>query len=653
MRHFYCFLLLLCATSLVAQQDQDINAKLKELAAAKVDSARVRILNDLSRAYAKSDTAKGMSYARQSLSLAEKINWREGISESYYRIATLFKARFKKEQALAYLNKSFAATQSNKQKSRIYTARGSVYMDESDYTKALEAYHAALKIDESLRDKNGIAASATNIASVYYSIKDYPKSIGYFNKALAQKIDDPKLNMVLYRNLAAAHNSVGETEKALDYFQRSLALCETLENDDFVSSLLSDIALTYYDLHDFDKAIRYCKQSLARAPKAVDDKINRSFTYGIIGDCYTEMAREPERKRIMLDSAFYYLYKSIDLHRELGNIHGLYDDYNSLTNARKINGDFSGALAAYEKAVVYKDSIFNADNRETIKNIEDKRAIEIRDREIKINRITLEAKERQKWFFLLGIGLLTVIGFLLFYQSNTRKKANRRLNRMNAQLDSANRMKTRLLSILNHDLRSPVNSFIHFIQFQKEAPEALDEETKKRVGDATLDSARNLLESMEDMLLWTKDQMEHFEMQPQTVTIDAVFSDLRRHFSGVRNVALTFENPENLSVHTDANYLKTILRNLISNAIKALEHAAHPAVTITAYTDSGKPHLRVSDNGKGGTEAQFRALFDEDAVASVKSGLGLHLVRDLAKAIGWHIRLESEPGKGTTVTIHP
>jgi len=352
----------------------------------------------------------------------------------------------------------------------------------------------------------------------------------------------------------------------------------------------------------------------------------------------------------MLDSAFYYLGRSIKLHDELGNIRGLYDDYSSLTTAQKLKGDFKQALASYEKAVVYKDSIFNSDNRETIKNIEDKRAIDIRDRELKINRITLEAEERRKWFLLVGIALLAIIGAMLFYQSSNRQKTNKKLNKMNTDLDRANQVKTRLLSILNHDLRSPVNSFIHFIQFQKEMPEALDDESKKRIEKATIDSAKNLLESMEDMLLWTKDQMEHFEPQDQNAVIGEIFDDLKRHFSAILSATLVFENPENLVVFTDGDYLKTILRNLISNSIKAFD-GQPGTITIVAKTENNTPMILVSDDGKGATAEQFRPLFDDTEVTGIKSGLGLHLIRDLAKAIGWKISVDSVPGKGTTVTL--
>jgi signal transduction histidine kinase/tetratricopeptide (TPR) repeat protein len=646
----WCLVFLAFTLSVAAQENPSLDALLKALSKSREDSVRVNLLNDIALAYQESDSVKGMAYGRKALALSKKLDWREGISHSLFRIGTQYSANFKYRFALAYFEKALVETRNKRHTSAIYNATGNVHMNESHYSKALSFYHKALNIDEELGDKKGIATTSMNIASVYYSIQDFPKSLSFFDKALKQKVGSQKHEAALLRNMAAAYNSMGQSEKALDYFQRSLHLSEAMGNDAFVSSLLSDIALTYYDMEDYGKAIFYCKRSLDAAPKDVRDKINTAFAYGIIGDSYTEKARRSPQRKVMLDSAFYYLNQSIALHEELGNIRGLYDDYSSLTTARKLSGDFGKALAAYEKAIVYKDSIFNSDNRETIKNLEDKRAIEIRDRELKINRITLEAEEKRKWFLILGIALLLIIGALLFYQSNNRKRTNRKLNRMNRDLDRANRIKTRLLSILNHDLRSPVNSFIHFIQFQKETPDALDDETKKRIENATIDSAKNLLESMEDMLLWTKDQMEHFEPQQQNVAIDAIFSDLDRHFSNSNPGALVFENRQNLSVFTDGDYLKTILRNLISNAIKALD-GQPGTISVVARSENNKAIITVSDNGKGGSAEQFSALFDDSAITGVQSGLGLHLIRDFAKAIGWRISVASTPGQGTTVTL--
>ncbi|RZJ24331.1 MAG: HAMP domain-containing histidine kinase, partial [Flavobacterium sp.] len=339
-----------------------------------------------------------------------------------------------------------------------------------------------------------------------------------------------------------------------------------------------------------------------------------------IGDSYTEKAALNKSSKVLLDSAGYYLNKSIDMHRQLNSIRGLYDDYSSLTALEKLRGNYRGALGAFEKAITYKDSIFNTDNRETIKNLEDKRAIEVRDRELKINKITLQAEEKQKWFLVFGIGLLVVIAVLLFYQNRSRKTANKKLSVLNNSLDNANRTKTRLLSILNHDLRSPVNSFIHFLQLQKESPELLDDESKMRIENATVKSATNLLDSMEDMLLWTKDQMETLEPQFEPVAMDKIFETLKKHFSGASGVSLVFENRESINVTTDPNYLKAILRNLISNAVKAVSETDNAEIIVSAFSENGKPIITVTDNGAGATEDHFRALYDATETIGASHG---------------------------------
>ena len=82
---------------------------------------------------------------------------------------------------------------------------------------------------------------------------------------------------------------------------------------------------------------------------------------------------------------------------------------------------------------------------------------------------------------------------------------------MNQELDEANKIKARFFSILNHDLRSPVSNLIHFLHLQKENPELIDEATALRMQTKVITGAENLLSSMEDILLWSKGQMENFK----------------------------------------------------------------------------------------------------------------------------------------------
>jgi signal transduction histidine kinase len=240
---------------------------------------------------------------------------------------------------------------------------------------------------------------------------------------------------------------------------------------------------------------------------------------------------------------------------------------------------------------------------------------------------------------------------LLYYQSRKRKKTNEKLQLLNNELDQANKIKTRFFGILNHDLRSPVANLIHFLHLQKDSPELLDEATKQRMQAKTITGAEDLLASMEDILLWSKGQMESFQPAPKNITANQLFEDTKKVFSGYQSIQFEYLNPDNIQLFTDENYLKTIIRNLTSNAINVFTATQNPQITWKAWQENGKKYLSITDNGAGGTKEQFKALYDDKEVVGIKTGLGLHLIRDLAKAIDCTINVDSKVDVGTTITL--
>ena len=295
--------------------------------------------------------------------------------------------------------------------------------------------------------------------------------------------------------------------------------------------------------------------------------------------------------------------------------------------------------------------MYSQKNKNKIAALESEKEIQIRDKKIEINKIKLQNKEKEKWFLIAGIALFGIIGSLLFYQSRNRKKTNEKLQFLNTELNEANKAKTRFFSILNHDLRGPVANLIFFLQLQKESPEMLDEESTKRMQDKTIAGAENLLNSMEDILQWSKSQMENFKPQPKKIAVNSLFEEIKIHFSSEEKVEIIFENPEKIQILTDQNYLKTIIRNLTSNAIKALNETEKPTIIWKAWQENNISYLSISDNGKGAENEQFKALYDDKEVAGIKSGLGLHLIRDLAKAIDCQIQVNSKVNEGATFTL--
>ena len=240
-----------------------------------------------------------------------------------------------------------------------------------------------------------------------------------------------------------------------------------------------------------------------------------------------------------------------------------------------------------------------------------------------------------------------MIGGLLYWQNRTRTKVNRTLITLNSQLDEANEVKTRFMGILNHDLRAPVTNLINILHLQKEAPGLMDETKTAAHSERIRGQAVSLLETMEDLLSWSKGQMKNFQPQRKDIAAGNLFTDIKNTFSGTPDITLQFSDPEALVFHTDEYFIKTIMRNLTSNAIKSLKGNPAGNIQWTAFMENGKKILTVADNGPGISDEALKPLYDESMPSTLKSGLGLHLVRDLAKIISCEVTVRTTPGAGT------
>jgi signal transduction histidine kinase len=123
-------------------------------------------------------------------------------------------------------------------------------------------------------------------------------------------------------------------------------------------------------------------------------------------------------------------------------------------------------------------------------------------------------------------------------------------------------------------------------------------------------------------------------------------------YAGNGRVRVLFNNPQNLQINTDEDYLKTILRNLTSNAFKAVDGRPDALIEWKAWRDDQQlACLSITDNGPGISTMQRAALFNNEADIGIKNGLGLPLVRDFAGAINCTIEVSAAAGGGTTFLL--
>ncbi|MBD3582013.1 tetratricopeptide repeat-containing sensor histidine kinase [Flavobacterium selenitireducens] len=646
---------LLLVSSLASAQKEGqalIDSLLTQLRHKKADTSKVALLTQLGYNYSYSDPVLGQRYGRQAVGLAKSLNWNDGMAAAYRIIGINLSVDSNYDSALAAYRKGLALRPTDKIRSELLRSIGLVYTYMTEYDKALDYDMQALQLAEKIGDQKGVAAILSNIGVVYYDLQDYRKAAAYYERA--RKINERMGNrLYLSNNLGNLGNSfmsLKEHDKAVQKYIEAIRINEELGDLENMSINLSALSDAYRETGRYNEAHDANEKALQISLNTGNER-NLVFNYLSKGDLLLIDAKGKnlsEKQKLWREADAQYR-TSLRYASHLNDKKNLAYIYEALSKVRELQGEHDQALLLYRKYAAYKDSVFNSENKQTIKNLEDKRAIEVRDKQLQVNKVALAAREREQLFLVVGIVLLVTIGGLLFYQSRSRRRTNLKLQSLNAELHEADRVKTRFFSILNHDLRAPVAHLISFLKLQRESPELLDDQSRERMENKTMASAENLLEAMEDMLLWTKGQMENFRPKPRTVILSQLFSEVVAYFDHA-DIDIKFEHNE-LSLQTDPDYLKTILRNLTANSIKALGDTQNGTIKWRAFVQNEDICISIADNGPGAPQEQFRALFDEKEVVGIKTGLGMHLIRDLGKAIGCAIAVNSEQGRGTTITL--
>ncbi|HOD09269.1 MAG TPA: tetratricopeptide repeat-containing sensor histidine kinase [Flavobacterium sp.] len=609
---------------------------------------------------------EALKRAHQLLKNAEKSNDEARIAKAKSTLAfvKIFDAETIEAEKLnsESLNKNLLLKNEN-EIAKNYLLSALLFSRKSNFVKSVEMFLKSIELANKNKNYSLLQKNYRGLANTYLDQKNTDLALNYILKAqkIAKYNNNISENAYINATLAEVYRLKGDCEQAKKIFQKAYLDFKKSNEEHGQAYVLTNWSLCYEN--NIATLLKMELEAQEIWDKISPENLMSVTNLGNLGYTFFEIAKDDNLKKETIQIigkktskelfiiAEEYFNKCLTIAKKKKNLDSMLYFSQSLSILQKEKGDFESAYANLELRNELYDSIYSQKNKNKIAALESEKEIELRDKQIQLNKLTLAAKEKQKYYLIIGLLLVMIIGSLLFYQNRSRKKTNEKLQLLNKELDESNKAKTRFFSILNHDLRGPVANLIFFLQLQKESPEMLDEESTKRMQDKTMAGAENLLNSMEDILQWSKSQMENFKPQPKKIAISNLFEEVKNHFSSEEHIKISFENPQNIQINTDENYLKTIIRNLTGNAIKALKEIENPTIIWKAWQENGQSFLSISDNGKGASDEQFKALYDEKEVTGIKTGLGLHLIRDLAKAIDCKITVDSKQNVGTIFTL--
>lgn len=236
-----------------------------------------------------------------------------------------------------------------------------------------------------------------------------------------------------------------------------------------------------------------------------------------------------------------------------------------------------------------------------------------------------------------------------------RKKIEQALIESEAQFRELNATKDILFSIIGHDLRGPFGNILVLSELLIEAVKDKDPVESEQYLGMINSTAKNSLSLLDNLLSWAKSQTGQLNFKSEKINISSSIQEvleLSNANAKTKNISLNLIKSDEIEVDCDEEIFKTILRNLISNAIKFTKPGGN--IDVFVIPKQNQVEITISDNGIGINEETCKKLFSISSNLSllgtaneIGSGFGLFLCKEFVKKLGGRIWVESEEGKGS------
>ena len=241
-----------------------------------------------------------------------------------------------------------------------------------------------------------------------------------------------------------------------------------------------------------------------------------------------------------------------------------------------------------------------------------------------------------------------------------KKQLKEKIELQFVQLQELNATKDKFFSIISHDLRSPFNSFLGLTQIMAEELPNLTMDEIQKFADSMRKSATNLYRLLENLLEWSQIQQGLIPYNPELIRLLPVVKEsVEMILESAKNkqIEIIFDIPPDIEVYAENNSLQTIIRNLVSNAVKFTPKGGNIHIFAKSNPDNSV-EISVNDSGIGMKPAMIENLFKLDVSTSRKgtegelsTGLGLFICKEFIEKHGGKLWVESQEGKGSTFTF--
>ncbi|MDQ2771968.1 MAG: ATP-binding protein [Bacteroidota bacterium] len=544
----------------------------------------------------------------------------------------------------------------------------SCYANLSNGPEALRLLSEAEQLARHLHDYDALVRTHSNQGSIYHSRGDtatawnhYRNGLLLINNSAAAGIT-PRTQMKLLGNLGSLCYMRNQTAKALHFDSLALGMARRSRDSTAEATYLSSLAAYLMQAGQLPRVRRLLLQSLAISQRQHAVR-NQAELYAQLATFYTktsdpEQANASALQALMLARHSRYLECALDALGQLGAL-----------AAR--SGNYRQAYDWNTRYVALNDSLNSRQTTQTLATAQV--SYETQERARRLRQLTAEqAEQAQHTQLLVGaVALLAMVLLVVIYLYRNLRLSRSELAANNRALESASDQlravalfKDKLYAIVAHDLRGPVTAFAGVTSLIDTYIAHNDQAGLAQLPGMVRQAADSLNHLLDNVLNWAVSQTGELECRPVVLGVSEMFDECQALYQTTAAASwqhITATASPGLRLLADRNMTRTILRNLVGNALKFTPSGGH--VHLDASPDPDDPRmvlLSCTDTGPGMSATTVSAITSgpalpeptpEPALPGVGLGLGLALCRAFVHRHGGTLVIQSRPGAGTNVTV--
>ncbi|HPG09497.1 MAG TPA: tetratricopeptide repeat-containing sensor histidine kinase [Saprospiraceae bacterium] len=519
-----------------------------------------------------------------------------------------------------------------------------------DISEALKRYELSKKLYEALTDKKWIGRVLIRLGNLFYTTLDYDQALHYFNQAyeIIKSFSDEAADLTL--RIGRVYEMQENTDLALKMYVRADSIY--LSVGDTLSSFESKIQLAklYSNTDDNQYGKNIILGLLPKLQQIRDAHLLQSAFIGLANI---------EENEGNYQEAIYHAKQALEVAEQYGIAKsGLQSAHLLLSHLYELNGNYSEALQHQKTYQAYKDSVFTENSQQLLKQEQVKQQVDKHRKEKEQAEAYASLLKQQNIAYLIAsiiLAILLALGTYLFIQL---RKTRSMLQAQNETLQNLNHTKDRFFSIIAHDLRSPMVALESVDQQMAYFLGKGDHKKVEKIAGLVGKTTHQLAALLDNLLNWARQQLGVIPYHPEHIRVAKAFEEVISIYASTamqKEIIIRSWVDSDCMVFADKNALHTLLRNLLSNALKF--SFTGQIIELEAKSMGDSTQLSIVDQGEGMNQDQLIQLFElthkstSGTYGERGTGLGLVLCKDLVEQNKGTIDVVSEKGHGTRITV--